>query len=290
MRLRAFVLSLCAAPLLAQGSAGPELVPRELVDGLLATRGLRQPILFVGEIPREIAGRIYIPANARVVGGMSTGATSTVILLSNARREAIAADLEKELPKLGWKQYDPSARVSPYSEFRDAPLPASGMRVNPNGPQMFCGPNGGMTINLEPSGFADTRISITATDMNMCAQSTAMSMGGPGREDLAARPVFINPTGARSDMSACFRGGDEGFNWASGGGASLATTMTPEALLEHYSKQMADSGWTATNIVKAARTWTRTDSAGKLLRYTMTIEATGNAPCRRIETRFERRR
>src|SRR3954468_4814002 len=191
MRLRGLLLCLLATPALGQD----QLIPKELVDGLLASRGVRQPVMFIGELPREMAGRIYVPKGARVLGGMSMGSSGTAVMLTNARRETVIAELETELPKLGWKQFDPSMRASQNSEFRDAPLPPGTMRISVSGPQQFCGTNGGMSVNVEPWGCSDPRIPLTASDVNMC---TAMPGSGSAsslseRPELAMRPTLINP-------------------------------------------------------------------------------------------------
>src|SRR3954470_1219740 len=140
MRLRGLLLCLLASPVLAQD----QLIPKELVDGLLASRGIRQSVMFIGELPREMVGRIYVPKGARILGGMSMGSSGTAVMLSNARRETIVAELETELPKIGWTQFDPSTRMNPFSEFRDASIPVGAVRMTATGPQQFCGASGGM--------------------------------------------------------------------------------------------------------------------------------------------------
>ena len=288
MRLRGLLVCLLASPALAQD----QLIPKELVDGLLASRGARQPVMYVGEVPREMANKIYVPKGARVLGGMSYGSGGTVIMLSNQSRESLAAELERELPKMGWTQFDPSLRMmNPYSEFRDAPIPAGTVRIQTSGPQQFCGPSGGMTVTLEQAGFADTRITVNATDVNMCANVSGASIPPEVRREYAGRPTFVNPLNARNDMSGCYRNqpGDN-FNSSSGGGGMISTNMSAQALLDHYSKQMADSGWKPVDVARVTRSWTRTDSAGKPLRYTLSINGLQNSTCLQIETRFERNR
>jgi hypothetical protein len=285
MRRRGLLLCLLATPVLAQD----QLIPKELVDGLLASRGIRQPVMFVGELPREMVGRIYVPKGARILGGMSIGSSGTAVLLSNARRETIVAELEAELPKLGWKQFDPSMRSVTFGEFRDAPLPPNQMRIAASGPQQFCGPNGGMTVNVEPSGFADTRITVTATDVNYCTQSNMIGTTINERPELALRPKLLNPPGARNDMTTCYRTSMDSFNSSYGGGTAVTTNMSLDALLDHYSKQLADSGWTTGREQRLSRTWTRPDSGGRRVQYSITLRTIAASPgCVRIESMFER--
>ena len=283
MRLRGLLLCLAAAPVLAQD----QLIPKELVDGLLASRGIRQSVMFVGELPREMAGRIYVPKGARILGGMSMGSGGTAVMLSNARRETIVAELEAELPKIGWTQFDPTVRMSPFSEFRDAAVPAGVVRMSSTGPQQFCGPSGGMIIMVEPVGFADSRITITASDVNPC---TGMSpqLSAAQQAENAMRPKLINPPAARTDMN-CFSMSRENFGYSSGGFTALNTSLTGTALHDHYSRQLSDSGWAPVNQQRVTRTWTKPDSAGKPMRYEMTVEESSTVPnCRRITTQLQR--
>lgn len=272
-----------ACPALAQD----QLIPKELVDGLLAARGVRQSIMFVGELPREMVGRIYIPKGARVLGGMSMGSSGTAVLLTNARREQVVAELETELPKVGWTQFDPSIRMNPMSEFRDAAIPNGVVRMVATGPQQFCGASGGMTINVEPAGFSDTRITITASDVNPC---TGMSGQIPAQQmaEYALRPKLINPPAARTDMTCFNMSRDANLNYSSGGLTALNTGMSSTALADHYAKQLADSGWIATSQQRVTRTWTKPDSTGKPMRYEMTIEEGSTPNCRRITTQLAR--
>jgi hypothetical protein len=283
MRLRGLLLCLLASPALAQD----QLIPKELVDGLLASRGIRQSIMFVGELPREMAGRVYIPKGARILGGMSMGSGGTAVLLSSARRETIVAEIETELPKLGWTQFDPSTRMNPMSEFRDASIPAGVVRMSASGPQQFCGPSGGMTINVEPAGFADSRITITANDVNPCT-GMSQQISATQQAEYALRPKLINPAAARTDMN-CFNMTRENFNYSSGGFTALNTSMPSTALIDHYAKQLADSGWSSVSQQRITRSWTKPDSAGKPMRYEMTIEESPTQPgCRRINTSLAR--
>jgi hypothetical protein len=278
----------------AQSAAGTELVPRELVDGLLSRGSMAKPVIYVGEIPREMVGKIYVPKNARILGGMSTNSNGTAVILVPGPRESVAADLEKELPKLGWKQQDPSQRMmNPYSEFHDAPIPAGAMRINPVGAQTFCGPSGGMTITLDPSGFADTRMTITASDVSPCfsAANTA-TLPAALREQFAGRPTLFNPVGARNDFGGvCTRGNMDVVGMGFPGNNMLASTLPPQALLDHYSKQLTDSGWTVIPTEKVSRTWQRNDSTGKPMRYTITIESAPTTQgCRILNSAFNRSR
>jgi hypothetical protein len=81
----------------------------------------------------------------------------------------------------------------------------------------------------------------------------------------------------------------ENFNYSSGGFTALNTSMPSTALIDHYAKQLADSGWSSVSQQRITRSWTKPDSAGKPMRYEMTIEESPTQPgCRRINTSLAR--
>jgi len=56
-------------------------------------------------------------------------------------------------------------------------------------------------------------------------------------------------------------------------GTVLRTSLTPDALLDHYAKQLTDSGWKHADgqVSSVARVFTRTDSTGAPLEMTLTV-------------------
>ena len=85
-------------------------------------------------------------------------------------------------------------------------------------------------------------------------------------------PTLFNPantTEMRGGTDDCARS----MSGSSGTGTTLRTSMDPAALLEHYAKQIQDSGWTAPakggSVV--GRTWTRADSAGNPIELSLSV-------------------
>jgi hypothetical protein len=274
-----------AAPGLAQGAAAQDLIPRELVEGLLAS-GPRRSTVYVGEIPPEMIGRIYIPTGARVLGGMSSGVAGTAILIANRPREAVAAELERELPKAGWTQFDRNSLAADGLEFRDPLLLNAAVKIRASGGyQNFCGKSGPMAINLEPVNFADTRISIVVNSLSPC-NGPVRPVSADQRAELAMRPTLVNPAGAQNDITGDCFGGRTGDRLSTGytGGGLLMSGMSAQALLDHYGKQLVDSGWTLAPQTRTTRFWTKTDSSGKPVQYSLTVETLGIGPTCRVLT------
>ena len=77
---------------------------------------------------------------------------------------------------------------------------------------------------------------------------------------------------------------------SSGTQTRLKTAMSAAAILEHYGRQLADSGWTGgADATIVGRTWTRKDSTGSPRVLTLTVKgATPNdTTCRTVELGVE---
>jgi hypothetical protein len=96
-------------------------------------------------------------------------------------------------------------------------------------------------------------------------------------------PTLFNPSNATDARMM----GDCTSNMMNFGvtGTVLRTVMTPDALLDHYARQIQDSGWTSLSDGRSivSRTWTRPDSAGGSVELSLTVSTTTReATCREI--------
>jgi hypothetical protein len=105
-------------------------------------------------------------------------------------------------------------------------------------------------------------------------------------------PLLYDPEGVEHEAAACQR-----VNSARMGNVStthFTSSLSPTALLEHYGRQLADSGWRATPIsgpgATITRTWTRVDSAGERIAARLTVVVPRDHPeCRELELHLDER-
>jgi hypothetical protein len=95
-------------------------------------------------------------------------------------------------------------------------------------------------------------------------------------------PTLYHPTGVADGGQACNADNNFGSNGTS---AIVRTPTASESLLEHYGKQLQDSGWQVPpgtgSII--GRTWTKTDSTGAPVELTITVAASLRDPsCRTL--------
>lgn len=237
-------------------------IPRELVAALVSSGGLGgDPQILVGAMPGWVQNRIVLPANMRVLGSAFIGTTVVAVLRSSDSPEGAVATLNAELPKRGWTPPPPTPS---YGGFR----PAS-MRAIPDGPSTYltlCSDRQLLAVSaMRRRGMTDVTIRLTSN------YSTCTPQQPPAGFTRPLYPTLFNPANAsdaRVGNDDCSRSTGSGST-----GTTLRTLMDPAALLEHYAKQIQDSGWTASSSAGklVGRTWTRPDSAGNPIELSLTI-------------------
>ena len=267
-----------------------ELVPRVLAEALIAARGYGEGkgTIVVGSLPPTLESKISLPSDAKVLGGMVSQSGATAVILLDGPLNAAPDRFHAELIKRGWEPEDQGPQRMG-GDFIDAPV---GQRRAVSGarPDTYCGRAGTLIVRYDLEGFAQTRASVTTTGENRCAmmRDAMMSSGALGIDRRRA-PVLVNPSAARLQDYGGFCSSQ--FNSSSGGpGAQLSSSMSPAEILDHYAKQLADSGWKDSGS-GVTRSWSRADSAGTVREYQITITTTSANPmCRKVEAEMRSRR
>jgi hypothetical protein len=274
--------SILGRPLGAQGTqeprrlTQPDSIPLELAVALSATGGFgAEPQILVGAMPEWVMSKISLPSSARVVGSAFIGTTVVGVVSVALPPAAAIAEAKAALLAHGWTN-PPAPPAMQSGGFRSAGAAAqvatSSTRLT------VCGDPQILSASAMTERGAATTITYrmtTTTGYSPCRL--------PERDPQIIRvsmPTLINPPGATDAQATteCFPGGMGG----TGSSAFLDTPLTPDALLEHYGKQLADSGWTAGDKGSfAGRMWTRTDSAGEPVELSILVHTLApNPKCR----------
>jgi hypothetical protein len=245
-------------------------IPLELVTALVASGGLGgDPQILVGSMPGWVENRIVVPANMRVLGSAFIGTTVVAVLRSSVSPEDAVATLKNELPKRGWKTPPPTPSYG--GGFRPAPVAAVS-----NGPATrltLCGDQQLLGVSAVRRRGVNTDVTLRLTAVGNYSPCNPQPL--PSGYTRPLFPTLFNPANAgemRGGADDCGR--STGFGTGSGStSTTLRTPMDPAALLEHYAKQIQDSGWTAAakggSVV--GRTWTRPDSAGNPMELSLSV-------------------
>jgi hypothetical protein len=289
------------SPISAQtrGLNGPSTtpVPRDLVEALLAQYsfgGGGGPTITIDSFPAAISSRVFLPPNARILGGMLGGMSggATGIIVVPARPDSVAAQLQRELPRFGWKWADRNLNqfVGMVGGFADAPTSTGPAAPNPNEPLTYCAATTSLTVKIDYLGVGQTRVFFTTGRNGLCTTTQAQrGIMDPYSGFRPRAPLLYNPTNARLQQTPCTPEGSYNFGGGSNN-AQIWSTASVDELFSHYGKQLADSGWKQEPDQIIGRAWTRADTAGNVTRYQLSISTFPAAPsCRKLTTSVEGR-
>ena len=268
----------CTLAAQAPRSTGPDSLPRELVEALLrsgiSAYGGDGSEFVVGRVPTSLAPFLYVPRDANVLGGVENSSNTVAVFKVKMTREELRTTYGRELPRLGWT---PSSG-RPGMGWGFMPAPGSG----PNGSGFeYChiGQSLQITANEIPFG-----VSVTAVVRNYggtCAGRVAFVPVSPGG---VVMPRLINPPDAGMNQPSCYQPQPLGVGSARGISERLETSITADKLLEHFARQLADSGWSPAGAQAASvrRTWTHADTGGTIREITLSITPMANSVCQEV--------
>jgi hypothetical protein len=246
-------------------SATPDLLPRELVEALLRPYlGLYTgsgATFAVGRVPESLAPYLFVPPGARVLGGIESPSNTIVVLSVSTSVEDLRASYRREQLRLGWTPPSPGGSRGGF-----VPAPGTGQEGNS---LVFC--HIGQSLQIVPYPSTAGSLLVTATVQTysgLCGNQVRFMSTSPSGIEL---PVLLNPDGAGMNSPTCYAS-----NLSSMGGNNtserLQTNLSPAQLIDHFSRQLSDSGWgvSATNA-SIRRSWTRPDSGGMSREVTLTI-------------------
>lgn len=253
----------------------PDSIPRELAAALIAAGGFgNDPQILVGSMPEWINNRISIPAGARVLGSAFLGTTVVAVVTMPAASDSVLTQVKSDLLRHGWTNPPPPPNYG--GGFRPASMAAT---EGPLTRVTLCADQQTVTVSASRSRGVATNIVYRVNT------SAGYSVCRPPQFQ-ATRPMFPTlynpPTASDARMS-----GDCSFMFSgsNGTGATLRTPMTAEALLDHYARQMQDSGWTPSGdrVSVLGRAWTKPDSTGAPVEAVVTVTVPPRDPgCREL--------
>jgi hypothetical protein len=260
-----------------------EAIPRELATALMSiprpVPAWDSPQIWIGSVPQNLSRRLFIPSNARVIGGAGAGASMIAVVSMPGSQATVRSDLRRELGKLGWTPPPPYGYGG---GFR--PLPPA--LDTTSFPTLFC--QATETLMLAPGRQELDATTVTyqviSGNSGLCTPPTM----GPGMP-RSTYPTLYNPAGS----DALFGSGACPFPNAGMVGQTstrLRTGLSGDQILDHYAAQLRDSGWTAGSASTiATRTWSRPDSAGAPQELVLTVTgAGGSASCREMTMTIRR--
>ena len=271
------LLVACTAAAQTPTTPSPDSLPRELVEGLLRAGVSTYPgdgsAFVVGRVPTTLAPFMYVPPNARVLGGLESPNNTVVVLSVHVSREELRNMYARELPRLGWT---PATGRSGFAGWGFMPAPGTGQYGSG---LEFC--HIGQSLQINPTE-TQSGLSVIAVVRNFGGACGGRMPAFVSNSPAADAPTLVNPIDAGMNLPDCYQP-----TLASAGRSMserLKTSLTPDKLLEHYARQLADSGWTPAGPqgTSARRTWTHPDTGSTQREVTLTIAPSAVPACQEV--------
>lgn len=250
-------------------------VPRELAIAFARVYAAADSTAAIEFLPASIAPSIAsdvaIPPDSRVVGTVVLGRNTYVFGTSPLAPDSVRAWYSRDYGRRNWPALSlvrTQASGGAAGGFRPPP---------PKVPTTFC--NGDrefdVTATESPGGHTNFRVRVSTG-----ALPCSMVPRGPVRPPAPSLPlpVVYNPPNTQPGPQ-CFAAGSSTQRTQT----QLMTSVDPEALLQHYGKQLEASGWVPLQAqgAIATRAWSRRDSAGTSEIATLSVSSSPTAPmCR----------
>lgn len=260
----------------------PDSLPRDLVEALL------RPYLglysggasgfVVGRVPAPLAPFFFVPPGARVLGGIETPSTTVVVLSVAMSVDEVRSAYRREQLRLGWTTPSPAGPRG----WGFVPAPGMGQ----DGSLIFC--HIGQSLQIVPYQMSSQPLIVTATVQNFGGSCGTQMQFGMQSSTAVALPVLMNPQDAGMNDRTCL---SSSLSLVGSNGTSerLQTKLSPAQLLEHFSRQLSDSGWSASPALAAVRrVWTRPDSGGAAREMTLTITPSTVSGCQELSMQVRR--
>ena len=240
--------SCCALLIAGQLSAQARTIPEELTLVLLGGRGTNSPNITVGELPPGFPVDFKMPPNARLVGGLSAGrSTSSAIIALPGNTAAARTAIETALTSSGFTAR-PADPQRPQTGFQNGGFQATRETAGMM-PQVYCTMGAQIAYSTWARTTEQTYIRLDHTPIipsryNPCDPSTMRNMF-----DNVPLPLLRHPEGARQGSSGSGGGGD-----SREAHAEVEAAETAKELIDHYVPQMREAGWTQVGRTDATDT------------------------------------
>lgn len=254
----------------------PDSIPLDLATALMSAGGIgNDPQIMIGAVPGWMTPRIAVPANARILGSAFIGTTGLAIISTPDMPDAALMSVRRELQAKGWKSAPPQPSYG--GGFRSASMAAA---MDPSR-SYLCSDQQMLYTSARRRGV-NTDVSLRISAMPPVGNGPCNPRDLPPGYPRSPWPTLYNPMGVPDGAQLC---GADGPFGSQGTSAVVRTPMSAASLIDHYAKQLSDSGWRApsdsTSVI--GRTWTRTDSTGAPVELTITVATSPrDASCRTL--------
>ncbi len=257
--------------------AEPDSVPLELAAALVSAGGFGgEPQILVGSVPEWIAPRIFVPSGSRVLGSAFLG---TTIVAVDDDAVGIRLDSRRRPPRTVCRKAGRPPRRPPCTRVADSDPASMSVPSSPFARDVLCSDQQMITATATRRHGVATDITLRITTSPGYSPCHPVQPYQPAVRSPI--PILFNPAGVGDmGMMEC----NASTVGSTGTSTTYRTPMAADALLDHYGKQLSDSGWTVVGerASISGRTWTRPDSAGNPIETSITVKTGRESGCREL--------
>jgi hypothetical protein len=260
--------------------AQPAGVPVEFASALAVAGGFTattEPQLLLGAVPEWAASRLAVPRRAEVLGAAFAGTTLVAVYAIDQKGPDAMKAFNDALKAGGWTP-PPARGFVTQGGFRAAPIASASAPLERT---TLC--STGHYVIVIPvrqsagrTTIAMRLVTLTTTGQSIC---TAPQLPPGARPQRTAFPTVQHPAGS-TNTQFCEPYIDGSSSGTSG---AVRSSLSSENLVDHYAKQLRDSGWTDSGEQRTAitRVFTKPDSTGTPIHLELRVSRDGpDASCR----------
>jgi hypothetical protein len=163
-------------------------------------------------------------------------------------------------------------------------MASQGQQTGPSTRATLCRDDGTLVVSGAPARGGGANVTLRL--LTSLGPTSYTTCNPPPRPEMPVNrspypTLYDPPITGEAAPNACF----PNYNNSSGTSNFLRTTLSPELILEHYARQLQDSGWTPSSTMAppVGRTFTRRDSTGAPIEMTLTVSGSPKGPnCRDV--------
>lgn len=273
----------------------PDSVPAALAAALITSSGFTpgsDPLILVGAVPDWAAQRVPAPAGWRVVGSAFMGTIVIGVLDAPTAPDSSIRRFEQTLLAAGWKPTPPPNQGFSFGGFRPAQMMPMAAYTSPTRRFTLCRDNQTVSAWISKDRALTSTIVFRLANAGMpsiCTPTPRDTMQERMMRDRPQFPVLYDPESPRDPnvMRECYNVGSGMTSTQT----RVKTTMAGDKVLDHYARQLRDSGWTAggPTSLTSVKSWSRADSTGKPIHVVLTVVTSlKDSTCKSVSMEVQR--
>jgi hypothetical protein len=254
----------------AQSRPNSDVVPLDLVKAAFTMFGPGETTeILVGSIPEPLRSQLPIARGVQLLGTITMPFGTVVALTSSLSQDSLQRVVERSLEGKGYR------RMSGVSQggFASGAAPVA---------SVWCSSVSYLMVRTQSPGVGRSTATIVLPEGQ--GRVSGCDAARPDSAMAQQIPTLYDPEGAHMTRHCTSSSGALAFMTQN----RLETSLSPGELLDHYGRQLTDSGWTAVEGRGVTQSWSRQSPNGSVRYVTLAVSVPPDARrCRMIDLKMD---